>query len=101
MRLVLDGRGAMPRMTGAGRYIVELAQRLPDVGAQLGVEVLLLPAMRATPVPDLLTAAGVKVHYVNVRIATMRQWVVIPLVLERLRPDLYHYPFLDLPYTRF
>jgi len=101
MKLVLDGRVAIPRMTGAGRYIAELAQRLPSLDASLHVEVLLLPAMRATSIPDLLTKAGVKVHYVNVRIATVRQWVLIPLVLERLRPDLYHYPFLDLPYVTF
>ncbi len=91
----------MPRMTGAGRYVIELAQRLPRLADDLTVEVLLLPAMRATSIPAMLTDAGVKVHYVGVRIASLTQWLVMPSVLHRLRPDLYHYPFLDLPYVGF
>ena len=98
---MLDGRGMIPRMTGAGRYVIELAQRLPSLARDLAVEVLLLPAMRGTPIPALLRDAGVKVRYVNVRIASLRQWLVIPFVLQRLSPDLYHYPFLDLPYVGF
>ena len=100
MRLVLDGRIVLPRMTGAGRYVIELALRLPDLAADLGVEVLLHPAMRATSIPAMLCDAKVKVHYVNARVASLRQWLVLPRVLERLQPDLYHYPFVDLPYVR-
>src|SRR6266568_95170 len=101
MRLVLDGRIVLPRMTGAGRYVIELALRLPDLAADLGVEVLLHPAMRTTSIPARLRDAKVKVHYVNARVASLQQWFVMPRVLERLRPDLYHYPFVDLPYVRF
>ncbi|HTP52066.1 MAG TPA: glycosyltransferase family 1 protein [Anaeromyxobacteraceae bacterium] len=88
-------------MTGAGRYIVELAVRLPALAEHLALDVLLLPAMKTTPVPRMIADAGARIHYVDTRIATIRQWVVIPYVLERLRPDLYHYPFLDMPYSRF
>src|SRR5207253_1871824 len=44
--------------------------------------------------------AGVNVHYVNARVASLYQWLVIPQVLGRLKPDLYHYPFFDMPYIR-
>ena len=101
MKLVLDGRMAIPRMTGAGRYVIELAHRVPRLAADITVDVLLLPSMRATPIPALLADAGVTVHYVDARIASARQWFVIPRLLKRLRPDLYHYPFLDLPYVAF
>ena len=99
MRLVLDGRIAIPRMTGAGRYVIELARRLPSLTDDLVVEVLFRSVMRTTPIPEMLGDAGVKVHYVNVRVASVTQWLAIPLVLRRLRPDVYHYPFLDLPYV--
>src|SRR5438034_4362506 len=87
MRLVLDGRIVMPRMTGAGRYVIELARRLPFLSDDLVVEVLLRSVVRATSIPDMLGDAGVKVHYVNVRVASVTQWLAIPLVLRRLRPD--------------
>jgi len=87
-------------MTGAGRYVIEVTKRLPHLADDLTVEVLLLPELRATSIPATLADAGVKVRYVDAHVASLRQWFVIPKVLERLRPDLYHYPFLDLPYTR-
>ena len=99
MRLVLDGRIVIPRMTGAGRYVIELARRLPGVSDDIKVELLLLPAMGDTSIPSMLSDAGVTIRYVNVRIATLTQWIAIPRVLRGLRPDLYHYPFFDLPYV--
>ncbi len=100
MRLVLDGRIVIQRMTGAGRYVIELARRLPNLTRDLAVEVLLLPTMQATRIPNMLSDAGAKVHYVNARVASLQQWLVIPRVLGRLKPDLYHYPFFDLPYVK-
>ena len=99
LRVVLDGRIVIPRMTGAGRYVIELATRLPRLAEDLTVEVLLRPEMRLTRVPDLFLESGATVHYVDVQVATLRQWLVIPGVLARLKPDLYHYPFFDLPYV--
>jgi len=86
-------------MTGAGRYVIELARILPGVTDDIKVELLLLPAMRDTPIPPMLSDAGVTIRYLNVRIATLPQWIAIPRVLRSLRPDLYHYPFFDLPYV--
>lgn len=99
LKVVLDGRIVLPRMTGAGRYVIELARHLPSLAEDLKLEVLLRPTMRLTRVPDLLVSSGATVHYVDARVATLHQWFVIPRVLASLRPDLYHYPFFDLPYV--
>jgi len=86
-------------MTGAGRYVIELARRLPSFAGELTFHVFLRPSVRETSIPVLLGDAGVNVHYLDVAVASVRQWIVIPLALKRLRPDLYHYPFADLPYV--
>lgn len=99
LRVVLDGRIVIPRMTGAGRYVIELARRLPDLAEDLQIEVLLRPEVKLTRVPGLLLGSGATVHYVDARVASLGQWLVIPAVLARLKPDLYHYPFFDLPYV--
>ncbi len=98
-RVLLDGRIVLPRMTGAGRYVVELARRLPGLDADVQVDVLLLPALRHTEVPQTLAAAGVRVHYATAPVVSVRQWLEIPGLIRRLRPDVYHYPFFDLPYV--
>ncbi len=100
MRLVLDGRIIIPRTTGAGRYVFELARRLPRLAHDLKLDVLLLPSMRATTVPEVLADAGVTVHFVDALLRSARQWLMVPRVLDRLQPDLYHYPFVNLPFVR-
>jgi len=101
MRVVLDGRIILPRMSGAGRYVVELARRLPRLDRNLELNVLLMPALQRTGIPALLEDSGARVVYGDARVLSIRQWAVVPWVLRRLRPDLYHYPHFDLPYVPF
>jgi glycosyltransferase involved in cell wall biosynthesis len=99
MRVVLDGRMLLPRMTGAGRYVLELGRRLPRMEPRLELVVLVAPALKRTGIPQLLLEAGASLEYVNARVASVRQWASVPRVLRHLSPDLFHYPFLDLPYV--
>lgn len=99
MRVVLDGRIIYPRMSGAGRYVVELARRLPALDRALELTVLLRPALQPTPVPALLEDGGARVVYVDGEVLSPRPWVAVPLALRRLRPQLYHYPHFDLPFV--
>jgi alpha-1,3-rhamnosyl/mannosyltransferase len=101
MRVVLDGRIVLPRMSGAGRYVVELARRLPGLDSNLELTVLLLPALERTDIAALLAAAGARVVYGDARVLSIRQWAVVPWLLRRLQPDLYHYPHFDLPCVPF
>lgn len=101
MRVVLDGRIVLPRPTGAGRYVMEIARRLPRLSPELRLDVLLLPVHKRTETSDLLQDAGASITYCDVSVASVRQWAAIPWMLHRIRPDLYHYPFLDLPYVQF
>jgi alpha-1,3-rhamnosyl/mannosyltransferase len=99
MRLVLDGRIILPRMSGAGRYVFELARRLPALDDDLELTVLLTPQLRRTPVPAQLQDAGARIAYADAPVLSVRAWAVVPWVLRRVRPDLYHYPHFDLPFV--
>ena len=99
MQVLLDGRIVLPRMTGAGRYVIEIARRLPKLDRDLSIQLLLLPLLKQTEIPKALEQAGVSIKYCDVRVSSVRGWAVIPWLLRRLRPDLYHCPFLALPYV--
>lgn len=97
MRVVLDGRIVLDRMTGAGRYVLELARHLPRLAPDLELLVLLHRSLERTDVPRLVSASGARLHYCQSRVASVRQWLEVPLTVRALRPDVYHYPFVDLP----
>jgi len=99
MRIVLDGRIIYPRMSGAGRYVVELARHLPPLDPSLDLTVLIRPVLKDTPIPQLLRDAGAQVEYADAEVLSPRAWAVVPWALRRLRPDLYHYPHFDLPFV--
>jgi glycosyltransferase involved in cell wall biosynthesis len=99
VKVLLDGRIAIPRMTGAGRYVIELARRLPPLAKDLELEVHLLPAMQATDVPVMLRDAGADVQFSDTRVATLKHWIVMRRIVRRSNPHVYHYPFVDLPWT--
>lgn len=99
MKVVLDGRMILPRMTGAGRYVLEVARRLPGMRPDLDLSVLLRPALESTEAARTLQESGVALEYVRASVASVRQWLEIPRTVLRLRPDLFHYPFIDLPFV--
>jgi len=99
MRILLDGRIVLPRMTGAGRYVFEIARRLPGLRSDIELDVLLRPTLMGTDVARSLGESGAGVCFCDARVASLRQWFVIPRLVRRMRPDVYHYPFLDLPYV--
>ena len=99
MRVVLDGRIIYPRMSGAGRYVVELARHLPALDRTLELTVLLRAVLQPTAVPALLERSGARVVYVDGDVLSPRPWIAVPRALRRLRPDLYHYPHFDLPFV--
>ena len=84
-------------MTGAGRYVIELAKRLPRLSNDFEIHVLLLEGLKSGVVAEIMSDAGAILHYANTAVASARQWVTIPFTLKRIKADLYHYPFLDLP----
>ena len=100
MRVVLDGRIILTRMTGAGRYVIELGSRMPAMDPDVQFDVLLRPELRGSDAARTLAAAGARIRYCEARVASASQWLEIPRLLHALRPDLYHYPFLDLPYVQ-
>jgi glycosyltransferase involved in cell wall biosynthesis len=88
-------------MTGAGRYVFEVARRLPALCPDIEFVLLLTSNLEGTPLYASLIESGITVRIVDAPVASLRQWVVVPAALRGLSPDIYHYPFLDLPWVPF
>jgi alpha-1,3-rhamnosyl/mannosyltransferase len=60
---------------------------------------LLIEELKGTETAEMLGDAGAHIHYCDFPVASLRQWIKLPFVVRRLGPDVYHYPFLDMPYV--
>jgi glycosyltransferase involved in cell wall biosynthesis len=85
------------RMTGAGRYVFELARRLPRLGIDL--HMLIPNDVWHTHAAGVLHDAGVLLHTEESAPVSLRQYLSLPIHIQRLKPDLLHYPFLNLPFV--
>jgi len=98
MQVVIDSRMILPQMTGAGRYVLELARALRDLPGDDLFELWLQPGLLENhPVWKL---SGDRIRLRSLRIRHMQlssQWV-LPEELLRRKPDLFHYPHFDLPW---
>ncbi len=93
---VLDARTAQPHFPGIGRYVSNLARALvPLLAVDEQLTVICDPA-RVLSLP-----AGANVRAVTLAASPFsltQQWVV-PQLLRRLRADLYHSPYIAMPYS--
>ena len=99
IRLVLDTRTATSHFPGIGRYTFNLARAM---GSLLGEnEWLILLRDPSQPSSwDVAALVGERVEVVEVPVSpfSFRQQWVIPRLLRRLGGDLYHSPYVLMPY---
>lgn len=92
--VVIDARSLRQQRDGLASYISEIVPRIASAGADLQLTVLADPSMRefwasATPESRIVPS--------DCRPMWPGQHWRIPLLLRRLRPDLYFYPVHDPP----
>ncbi|GIV97828.1 MAG: glycosyl transferase family 1 [Herpetosiphonaceae bacterium] len=101
MRIAIDARPCTDHFPGIARYIAGLLQGFADLGTG-GNEILVLHDPRGTStrfnLPALTAAAEVELVPVDAGPFSPRQQWLIPLVLHRLRVDLYHATYYLRPY---
>ena len=97
-RLLLDARGLAGGKSGVGRYITRLAAGIaamqPD---DIAVKMLCLAG--DTP-PGNIPVQVLGSFYSGATTNTIKQHLVMPPRLVKLREGIYHYPCLDLPLNR-
>lgn len=98
MRVILDGRLILPRMTGVGRYLLGLCQGLAALGHAQSIELWLQSDLPSNhPVWELGKNGFIlkRVRYPHMSVYGQLR---LPLDLLRASPDLLHYPHFDLPW---
>lgn len=95
LHIALDLRMVGPQLHGIARYALELARRLPARAPDWRFSLLVAPgfdpALLGEPRPnrDLVPARS--------RFLSPAEQVELPLLLQKLRPDLYHSPSFSVP----
>ncbi len=97
-RLLLDARGLAGRRSGVGKYVSGLVSGI----AALQPDDF---ALRLLCLPEDNPPAGIEAQilggfYSGARPNTVRQHLVMPLKLNKVPRDVYHYPCFDLPIVR-
>lgn len=92
---ILDARTATPHFPGIGRYVANLARALvPQLAAEERLALLYDPAH---PLPRLPDGAVAQIPVTASPFSPGQQWKV-PRLLHDLRADLYHSPYIAMPY---
>ncbi len=95
MHVALDLRMVGRPLHGIARYALELARRLPAMAPRATFELLVGPQFE----PSFLPGAPGNVRLVRARTAFLSpaEQLELPLLLARLRPQLYHSPSFSTP----
>ncbi len=98
MKLIIDGRLILPQMTGIGRYLCELVLSLSNDPQVAGSELWIYDQLpKNHPVyqinPRHFSIRPIPFPHMSLR----AQWE-IPLMLQKSRPTIFHYPHFDLPW---
>lgn len=99
MRLVFDARIHLNHMSGISRYIINVLQELSKIA--IGDEIIVLHNSKLPKNDVLFTRLGnlknVDFYQVKGHHFGPSNYIIIPPVLKKLNPDIYHYPHLDAP----
>ena len=96
---VLDARTAQPRFPGIGRYVSNLARALaPLLAADEHLTLLCDPARVLAAPAGAPTGSNIRTVTLTASPFSLTQQWVIPQLLRRLHADLYHSPYIAMPY---
>lgn len=92
MHIVIDGR--LYWQTGVGRYIRNLIKFLPEIDNQNFYSLLLLPEdFKKIELPS----PKWKKISVSARWHTIKEQIALPLIINKINPDLVHFPYFNAP----
>lgn len=97
MQICIDARLAVRESDGISTYVLGLLQGLLSTDSANSYAVLLNRGLMPEWAIESLASAGVRLHDVPVRAVRLGQQIRIPMAVNRVRPDVYHYPHFDLP----
>lgn len=96
--IVIDGRMILPHMTGAGRYLLGLCRGLNAIPGDERIELWVQEGLPADHPVWSLNGDRVHVRPIPAAHLSLRSQWVLPRMLLRAQPDLFHCPHFDLPW---
>lgn len=99
MRIVIDARMYGLKHAGIGRYVENLVINLLSVDKSNEYVLLVRKEEYEEIRKRLLVISGnkVKLFVVDARHYTVKEQLVLPLILSKLKPDLVHFPHFNVP----
>ncbi len=94
MKIVIDARFLSVPGMGITSYIEGLTNGIIDSKGHLNDEYVFL-----VPSGFERQNKNIKFETSNIPVVTMKQHLMMPFYLQRLKPDVYHYPHFDLPFA--
>lgn len=97
MKIAIDARFYGPKDTGIGRYVSRLVENLQTLDQENEYFIL----MQEKDFPKLPDSPRFKKIAANFGWYGVREQILLPLILWRLKPDLVHFPHFNVPLLYF
>ena len=97
MRICLDARVIIDKLTGLGNYTYNLVKHLLMLDSENEYIVLINRSLTDQHPIKHLEQKNLTKRFVQIPEVTPQQQVMVPFELLKQKPDIYHYPNFDLP----
>jgi len=99
VQITIDARMILNHQTGIGRYISGLTQGFQQVNSGDQITFLIQDQLSSKhPIRDL-AGKNLILQEIPFQQMDIRAWLTIPRLVRQTKPDLFHYPHFDLPWT--
>ena len=98
MKIAIDARMILSHETGVGRYLIKLAQLLPDIPGNETYHFIVSNSLPADHPIKIINHPRLKLQATNLKPLDVRSQWEIPRELIASKPALFHNPHFDLPF---
>jgi glycosyltransferase involved in cell wall biosynthesis len=98
MKIAIDARMIQPYETGVGRYLIKLAQLLPDIPGNETYHFIISKSLPADHPIKKINHPRLKLQATNLKTLDVRSQWEVPRELIASKPALFHNPHFDLPF---
>lgn len=98
MKILIDAHLSENKITGIGRYLNCLISELTNLDLSNEYIILINNHIKEDHPLKTIQSPNIKTITVNLKGPTFKQNVIIPGILKKHNPDVYHHPHFDLPF---
>jgi glycosyltransferase involved in cell wall biosynthesis len=99
VQITIDARMILNHQTGIGRYLIGLAQGFKQLNQADQITFLIQDQLSPEHPFRVLAGDNIILEEIPYQHMNLRAWKNIPQLVQQSKPDLFHYPHFDLPWT--